>query len=62
MPAFTRHIGIDYSGAKTPTDSLKGLRVYLSEGDPAPVEIPPPSSQRKYWTQRGSCSDGSPAG
>ncbi len=53
MPAFTRHIGIDYSGAKTPTDSLKGLRVYLSEGDAAPVEIPLPSSQRKYWTRRG---------
>jgi len=28
-PAFTRYIGIDYSGAETPTSSLKGLRVYL---------------------------------
>ncbi len=28
---FTRHIGIDYSGAQTPTASLKGLRVYLAE-------------------------------
>ena len=26
MPPFTRHIGIDYSGAETPTASLKGLR------------------------------------
>lgn len=31
MPAFTRTIGIDYSGAETPTASLKGLRVYLAE-------------------------------
>jgi len=27
-PAFDRYIGIDYSGAATPTSSLKGLRVY----------------------------------
>ena len=27
-PAFDLYIGIDYSGAKTPTLSLKGLRVY----------------------------------
>ena len=33
MPAFARYIGIDYSGAETPTASLKGLRVYLAEGD-----------------------------
>ena len=31
MPAFARTIGIDYSGAETPTASLKGLRVYLAE-------------------------------
>jgi len=27
-PAFGRYIGIDYSGAKTPTASLKELREY----------------------------------
>src|SRR5207244_7841859 len=30
-PAFNRYIGIDYSGAKTPTSSLKGLRIYTAE-------------------------------
>jgi len=25
---FERYVGIDYSGAETPTSSLKGLRVY----------------------------------
>jgi hypothetical protein len=50
---FTRYIGIDYSGAQTPTTSLKGLRVYLSEGSAPPVEIQPPPSPRKYWTRRG---------
>ncbi len=53
MPKFKRYIGIDYSGAQTPTASLKGLRVYLAEGDAAPVEVPPPPSPRKYWTRRG---------
>ena len=52
-PSFGRTIGIDYSGAKTPTASLKGLRVYLAEGSAAPVEIPPPPSPRKYWTRKG---------
>ncbi len=53
MTAFARYIGIDYSGAQTPTASLKGLRVYLAEGDAEPVEVPPPPSPRKYWTRRG---------
>jgi hypothetical protein len=50
---FKRYIGIDYSGAQTPTASLKGLRVYLSEGSAPPAEIQPPPSPRKYWTRRG---------
>jgi hypothetical protein len=42
---FIRHIGIDYSGAQTPTASLKRLRVYLAEGAAPPVEVlPPPRS------------------
>jgi hypothetical protein len=53
VPAFARYIGIDYSGAETPTASLKGLRVYLAEGDAQPAEILPPPSPRKYWTRRG---------
>ncbi len=53
MPAFTRYIGIDYSGAQTPTASLKGMRVYLAEDDGPPVEVLPPPSPRKYWTRKG---------
>ncbi len=53
MSAFERYIGIDYSGAQTPTASLKGLRVYLAEGDASPIEVAPPPSPRKYWTRRG---------
>jgi len=26
--------------------------VYLAEGDAPPVEVPPPTSPRKYWTRR----------
>lgn len=53
MPAFSRYIGIDYSGAETPNASLKGLRVYLALGDSPAAEVPPPPSPRKYWTRRG---------
>ncbi len=53
MPQFTRYIGIDYSGAKTPNASLKGLRVYLAEAAEPPVEVQPPLSPRKYWTRCG---------
>lgn len=50
---FDRYIGIDYSGAETPTSSLKGLRVYMACGENPTVEVPPPPSPRKYWTRRG---------
>ncbi len=32
MPQFERYIGVDYSGAETPTSSLPGLRVYAAAG------------------------------
>jgi hypothetical protein len=51
--AFDRYIGIDYSGAKTPTKSLPGLRIYMADQVSPPVEVQPPLSQRKYWTRRG---------
>ena len=51
--AFTRYIGIDYSGAQTPEASLKGLRVYCADGAAAAQEVTPPPSPRKYWTRRG---------
>jgi hypothetical protein len=53
MTRYSRFIGIDYSGAETPSASLKGLRVYRAEGAALPVEVPPPPSPRKYWTRRG---------
>jgi hypothetical protein len=51
-PAFELYVGIDYSGARTPSDSLKGLRVYTAEPDAAPRELQPPPSPRRYWTRR----------
>ena len=53
MPQFLRYVGIDYSGAATPTSSLKGLRVYLADGIAVAEEVQPPPSPRKYWTRRG---------
>jgi hypothetical protein len=50
---FDRYIGIDYSGAQTPTSSLKGLRVYGADLFAVPSEVEPPFSSRRYWTRRG---------
>lgn len=52
MTSFARYIGIDCSGAQTPSARLKGLRVYLAEADTPPIEVAPPPSPRKYWTRR----------
>ena len=52
-PLFCRYIGIDYSGAETPTASLKGLRVYEGSLEHEPVEVPPPPGPKKYWTRQG---------
>jgi hypothetical protein len=53
MAVFDRYIGIDYSGAETPTSSLKGLRAYMADRVSSPIEVQPPPSPRKYWTRRG---------
>jgi hypothetical protein len=53
VPSFSRYLGIDYSGAKTPTSSLPGLRVYATDRRSPPAEVLPPPSPRKYWTRRG---------
>jgi hypothetical protein len=53
MPQFTRYIGIDYSGAKTPESSCKGLRIFMAEGSGTPEQVQPPPSPRRYWTRRG---------
>ena len=53
LQLFERYIGIDYSGAETPTSSLKGLRVYMADRTRKTVEVQPPPSARKYWTRRG---------
>ena len=51
---FERTIGIDYSGAETAFDGIKGLRVFMTEikkPDEPAYEIPPTSGE-EYWTRR----------
>jgi hypothetical protein len=49
---FDRYIGIDYSGAQTPTSSLKGLRVYQAPRGCEATEVPPPPSPRSIGRVR----------
>jgi antitoxin (DNA-binding transcriptional repressor) of toxin-antitoxin stability system len=52
-PMFCRYVGVDYSGAKTPDQSLPGIRVFVAEADAArPTEVPPPPRPGKYWSRR----------
>jgi hypothetical protein len=53
IPRFKRYVGIDYSGAASPTSSLKGLRIYMADKKSSPTEVRPPAGPRKYWTRRG---------
>ena len=50
-PAFTRYIGIDYSGAATPERGLTGLRVYQAEAGNEPVEARPSPDGRRHWSR-----------
>lgn len=54
-PKFSRYIGIDYSGAKTPTANLPGLQVYIAEGKGKPKQQLPctkSSPSRKNWNRK----------
>lgn len=53
MSTFEHYIGIDYSGAETPTTSLRGLRAYCASRSVPPTEALPPPGRKKYWTRRG---------
>jgi hypothetical protein len=46
LPRFDRYVGVDYSGASAPTQSLKGLRVFEACRSTEPVEVQPPPSPR----------------
>lgn len=50
---FDLHIGIDYSGAQTPTSRLAGLQVYATTGLPERITTPAaPQSKSWNWTRR----------
>src|SRR5262245_19577852 len=54
MNRFRRYIGIDYSGAKTATSSLTGLRIFQADPKHSATEVLPPLAARKYWTRGGT--------
>ncbi len=52
-PMFSRYVGVDYSGAQTPEQSLSGIRVFVAADDASPpVEVAPPPGPGKYWSRR----------
>ena len=51
MTRFARHIGIDYSGAQTPTSRLKALQVYQAACDAEPVKVNTASEGARNWSR-----------
>ena len=52
---FDLHIGIDYSGAKTPTSRLSGIQVYSAGASGEPQIVHSPTStikKRRNWCRR----------
>jgi hypothetical protein len=52
MRRFQRHVGIDYSGAEAPETPIPGVRVYVSEPDGDPAEVPGPHGRDRRWSRR----------
>ncbi len=48
---FTRYIGIDYSGAQTPTSRLKTLQVYEARRSGEPGKVATPAKAAKNWSR-----------
>lgn len=48
---FARHIGIDYSGAQTPSSRIKALQVYEAAGGAEPVKICTLTEGAKNWSR-----------
>ena len=49
---FDRYIGIDYSGAKTPTSRLSGLQVFMATVDRNPDKIQANTRTNWNWTRK----------
>ena len=52
MKLFRRYIGIDYSGARTPTCRLKALQVYMASSGTEPEKITTPAGHGWNWTRK----------
>jgi hypothetical protein len=52
MSLFKTYAGIDYSGAKTPTSRLKGLRVFKATFNSEPMKIKSPAERNGIGQER----------
>ncbi len=48
---FRAYVGVDYSGAGSPTDRIQGLKVYLAEGSSKPSPVSP-GDNRLTWSRK----------
>ena len=56
MPLFRRYIGIDYSGAATPSSLLRGLTVFVADREGPPRQQGSPDSRSGKWSRQSLAS------
>ncbi len=49
---FGSHVGIDYSGAETPTSGIKGLQVFVAVGGAEPQLVRTPAGPGRKWSRK----------
>lgn len=49
---FSSFVGIDYSGAETAASRIKGLQVFVAEGDAEPRVVRTPAGPRWKWSRK----------
>ena len=52
MAPFQFYIGIDYSGAKTPTSRNRGLQVFRATAGHEPRRVRSPAGKKFSWTRK----------
>lgn len=52
LTQFSRYIGIDYSGAEAPVSRLRGLQVYVCEGDREASAVEPYDHRARHWCRK----------
>lgn len=49
---FEQYVGIDYSGAQTPSSRLRALQVFAARPHASPRKVQPPGAAKGHWSRQ----------